>query len=114
MLTKYSLWMLGLVVFTAWVVGCDDASASRGRNKIVITGSSTVAPLISEIGKRFESLHSGIRVDVQTGGSSRGIADTRNGLADIGMVSRALTSQESDLQSQHGCSRWDLRDCPWQ
>jgi phosphate transport system substrate-binding protein len=65
--------------------------------KLVVTGSSTVAPLISEIGKRFESLYPKVRVDVQTGGSSRGVADARQGLADIGMVSRAMKDDEQDL-----------------
>jgi len=63
----------------------------------VITGSSTIAPLIAEFGKRFESESPGVRVDVQTGGSSRGVADVRRGLADIGMVSRALKPSEADL-----------------
>ena len=62
-----------------------------------ITGSSTVAPLALEIAKRFEKLNPGIRIDVQTGGSSRGINDARRGLADIGMVSRALKDSEKDL-----------------
>lgn len=66
-------------------------------HKLVITGSSTMAPLVSEIGKRFEARHPGVRVDVQTGGSSRGIADAINGLADIGMASRALKPQEQHL-----------------
>ncbi|MEZ4742417.1 MAG: phosphate ABC transporter substrate-binding protein [Bdellovibrionota bacterium] len=66
--------------------------------KLILTGSSTVAPLMSVIGKRFESSHPSIRVDVQTGGSSRGIADTRQGLANIGMVSRSLSSNEHDLK----------------
>lgn len=66
-------------------------------NTLVLTGSSTVAPLVSEIGKRFESERPGVRVDVQTGGSSRGIVDARQGLADIGMASRALKPEESDL-----------------
>ncbi len=67
--------------------------------KIVLTGSSTVAPLASEMAKRFEALHPGVRVDVQTGGSSRGIADTRQGLADVGMVSRSLKRNETDLMA---------------
>lgn len=67
------------------------------RQKLVLTGSSTVAPLASEIGKRFEAAHRGVQVDVQTGGSSRGIADARNGLADIGMASRSLKPGEEDL-----------------
>jgi phosphate transport system substrate-binding protein len=67
--------------------------------KLVITGSSTVAPLIAEIGKRFERLYPKVRVDVQTGGSSRGVADARQGLADIGMVSRAMKDEEKDLHA---------------
>lgn len=46
---------------------------------------------------RFEDRHPNIRVDVQTGGSSRGIADVQTGAAEIGMASRALAASESDL-----------------
>lgn len=65
--------------------------------KLVITGSSTVAPLVADIAKRYEKTHPGLRIDVQTGGSSRGVADARSGLADIGMASRALKADEADL-----------------
>ena len=89
-MSKQILWPLVALV----LIGC-----SRGddANKVVLTGSSTVAPLMSEIAKRFEQIHPGVRVDVQTGGSSRGIADARNGVAQIGMVSRALKESEDDL-----------------
>jgi len=73
-------------------------ASSAADDKIVLTGSSTIAPLAAEIGKRFEERNSGIRVDVQTGGSSRGISDARSGLADIGMVSRSLKDEENDLK----------------
>lgn len=72
---------------------------SQAAQRIVVTGSSTIAPLMGEIGKRFEREHPGVRVDVQSGGSSRGVADVRQGLADIGMVSRALKTEERDLRS---------------
>ncbi len=65
--------------------------------KLVLTGSSTIAPLALEIGKRFEKLNPGVRVDVQSGGSSRGVNDARSGAADVGMASRALKPDESDL-----------------
>lgn len=81
--------IVGLLVVTSL------AQAQEG--KLVITGSSTMAPLLLEIGKRFEAMHPQTRIDVQTGGSSRGIADTINGLADIGMASRALKPQEKHL-----------------
>ena len=71
--------------------------AASEEKQLVVTGSSTVAPVLSEIAKRYESLHPDIRIDVQTGGSSRGLKDARTGLADIGMVSRALKEEENDL-----------------
>ncbi len=71
------------------------ASVLSGR--LTVTGSSTVAPLVAEIAKRFEARHAGVRIDVQTGGSGKGIADARNGVADIGMASRRLKAGERDL-----------------
>ena len=67
--------------------------------KLTLTGSSTVAPLVLEVAKRFETEHPDVRVDVQTGGSSRGIADAGSGLADIGMASRALKASETGLET---------------
>lgn len=86
------------MLLTISIVGCQEAPGKNAATtKLVITGSSTIAPLISEMGKRFETKNSGIRIDVQTGGSSRGISDIRQNLANIGMVSRALTTNEGDL-----------------
>ncbi|MEM9555274.1 MAG: phosphate ABC transporter substrate-binding protein [Acidobacteriota bacterium] len=89
-----SLAVAALTLLTACAGEAPDAAPS----KLVITGSSTIAPVISDIARRFESEHPGTRVDVQTGGSSRGLADVRQGLADLGMVSRAPKDGEDDLQ----------------
>lgn len=75
------------------------AAGDLSSNRLVLTGSSTIAPLAAELGKRFEQRNPGVRVDVQSGGSSRGVNDARAGLADIGMASRALTREEQDLHS---------------
>jgi phosphate transport system substrate-binding protein len=82
-----------LTCMAASITGCSD----NRRQQLVVTGASTVAPVLGEIAKRYESLHPGVRIDVQTGGTSRGIRDARSGLAHIGMVSRALKEQETDL-----------------
>lgn len=74
-------------------------SITYAAEKLVLTGSSTIAPLAAEIGKRFEKQNPGVRVDVQSGGSSRGVSDALSGLADIGMASRALKPEENDLKS---------------
>src|SRR5207245_4059408 len=52
--------------------------------KLMLTGASTIAPLASEIARRFELQHPGTRIDVQGGGTSRGISDGRNGAAAVG------------------------------
>lgn len=87
-----------LVSHVLWALPLWDYPIARAEGeRLIITGSSTMAPLVAEIGKRFEADHPGVRVDVQTGGSSRGIADVINELADIGMASRALKRQEQHL-----------------
>ncbi|MFU8832671.1 MAG: phosphate ABC transporter substrate-binding protein [Wenzhouxiangella sp.] len=91
--------LLHSVIMLAILGGCSQDGDSRGEqsSRLILTGSSTVAPLAGEIARRFEARQPGVRVDVQTGGSSRGIADVRRGMADIGMVSRALSRDEADL-----------------
>ncbi len=74
-------------------------------DRLTLSGSSTVAPLISEIARRYEADHPGIRIDVQTGGSARAINDTRMGMVDIGMVSRSPAAQRKrpyKLFNRHG------------
>lgn len=65
--------------------------------RLLLSGSSTMTPLMVAIGKRFQSLHPGVQVEVVAGGSGRGISDVRAGKADIGMVSRTLSEQDADL-----------------
>lgn len=92
----FQVFLVMAVAFSS--MSCQESpAANQPKTKLIITGSSTLAPLVMEIGKRFEAQHSGMRIDVQTGGSSRGIADIRQGLADIGMVSRQLNEREQDL-----------------
>lgn len=88
-----------IVLLAVSPVGTQSASGAELSGQLTMTGSSTIAPLVTEIGRRFEEHHPEVRVDVQTGGSSRGIADTRKAIADIGMVSRVLKDSESDLTS---------------
>jgi phosphate transport system substrate-binding protein len=71
----------------------------QNTHNLVLTGSAGMMPLITEIGKRFEADHPGVRVDVQRDGPTGGVTDTRQGLADIGMVARALKPDETNLHA---------------
>jgi phosphate transport system substrate-binding protein len=108
-LNRCCLLLSGVCLCVAGLAGCggkdavnDDLSAAADDSgqlsgRLILTGSSTVAPLAAEIAVRFETRHPGVRIDVQTGGSGKGIADARSGVADIGMASRGLKDGESDL-----------------
>lgn len=61
--------------------------------KLVITGSSTMAPLIVDLARSFQAGNA-VAINVESGGSSRGVEDTLAGKADIGMVSRNLKPHE--------------------
>jgi phosphate transport system substrate-binding protein len=90
-----------IVVLGLMGVGCGRPASSPahafGDGRLALSGSSTIAPLVSEIAKRFEAKHPGVRIDVQTGGSSRGVADVRRGSVNVGMVSRTLAPGEEGL-----------------
>jgi phosphate transport system substrate-binding protein len=75
------------------------------RKKIVVTGSSTVAPLALELAKAFEKQNPDVRIDIQTGGSARGVSDAANGMSHIGMVSRSLKKGESKILKAHTIAR---------
>ena len=72
-------------------------SIASSQTRLLATGSSTVAPVMAELVRKYETLQQAVRIDVQTGGSSRGVADTASGQSDIGMVSRALKPAEYNL-----------------
>ena len=68
-----------------------------GQTVVVVSGSSTIYPLMTDIVQRFESANPGVKVDLSAGGSGKGIADLRAEAADIAMVSRQLLDNERDL-----------------
>ncbi len=67
---------------------------------ITLAGSSTIQPIAQEVAKAF-SAKTGIRVSIKGGGSGAGLQAGRDGSVDIGMVSRALTAEESDGLSRY-------------
>jgi phosphate transport system substrate-binding protein len=87
---------LGGVLFLATLAGgCQQASPST-RN-LVLSGSRTMTPLMADVGRRFEQKYPDVRVFVEPSTASRALGDTRSGLADIGMLGRALRAGEIGL-----------------
>jgi phosphate transport system substrate-binding protein len=97
-----------IAVFSATLIGggCFDKNAKQKgqriapeklQGKVRLAGSSTMAPLVEALGKRFQKLHPEVVIEVEMGGSSRGIHDVREGSCNIGMVGRSLKDDERDL-----------------
>jgi phosphate transport system substrate-binding protein len=85
---------VGLLLLAPALAGAQSSNEAR---PLVLTGSSTIYPLMLEIGRRFERLNPGVNIDVTSGGSGKGISDLRGGISDIAMVSRQLADNERDL-----------------
>jgi phosphate transport system substrate-binding protein len=64
--------------------------------RIDLVGSTSVQPLAEKLAENFTKSHENIRIYVQGGGSGMGIRSTEQNLADIGMSSKELSSNEKD------------------
>jgi phosphate transport system substrate-binding protein len=96
---------MGCLVLLAVAPGCQPVSEvdyhaeSVMEGKLRFSGSSTIGPLVQSIAKRIRKRHPGFEIEIELGGSSKGIVDAQQGRIDIGMVSRALGAKESQLCS---------------
>jgi len=92
--------LLSMVVGLCLAVLPGGVMASDLSGQLVISGSDTAELVIADMAKNFMHSNKGVKIVVRGGGSGKGINDTRSGGASIGMVSRALTAQESvDLRA---------------
>lgn len=64
--------------------------------KIVISGSSSVYPIVEKLKEEYEKLNPSIKIELQANDSSTGIEQTLSDISDIGMSSRELKNDEND------------------
>lgn len=68
---------------------------TNAQTRYLLTGSSTIAPVMQKVAEELYAEDSTVRIDVETGGSGRGIQDVHAQQCDIGMASRDLSAEES-------------------
>lgn len=61
---------------------------------VVTAGSTSVQPLSEELAAAFMDANKGITVEVQGGGSGQGIKSIKEGIADLGALSREVKEEE--------------------
>jgi phosphate transport system substrate-binding protein len=87
---------LGGVMLLA-LLGSGCQQTERPSRNLVLSGSRTLAPLMDDVARRFESSHDDVRIFVEPATADRAVGDTRTGLADLGMLGRPLRPGEVGL-----------------
>lgn len=103
MKVKKILATAALAAMTFSLVACggngkESASSSSSdksdSNTVIITGSTSVEPIVTAMKTEFEALNPDIKIQYTGNGSSAGIQDTIKGVNNIGASSRELTDEE--------------------
>lgn len=69
-------------------------SGAVDSGKIVISGSSSVTPIMEKLKEAYLTKNPNVTIEIQQSDSSTGMADTIDGTCDIGMASRELKDSE--------------------
>lgn len=71
--------------------------AGEASGKVVVAGSSSVAPVMEKLKEAYEAVNADVTVEVQQSDSTTGINSAAEGICDIGMASRELKEEEAGL-----------------
>lgn len=69
-------------------------SSSKASGKVVISGSSSVSPVMEKLIEAYKSVNPNAKIELQTSDSTTGVTNAINGTCDIGMASRGLKDSE--------------------
>jgi phosphate transport system substrate-binding protein len=105
---------LAIGLLAAACGGADNPSGGTGgesalSGKIVIDGSSTVAPVSEAIAEEFRKEQSGVDVTVGTSGTGGGFTKFCNGETDISDASRAIEPDEQQACAAKGIKYQEFR-----
>lgn len=86
------------IIEKAGYIKIDNSAAAYASNnasgKVVVSGSSSVTPVMEKLAEAYQKANTNVTVDVQQSDSSTGIKDAINGTSDIGMASRDISDDE--------------------
>ena len=70
-------------------------SGTKPSGKLVISGSSSVSPVMEKLIEAYQEINSAAELELQTSDSSTGMKNTIDGICDIGMASREIKDSET-------------------
>lgn len=71
-------------------------TSSKLSGKIVVSGSSSVSPVMEKMIEGYKAENPDVQIELQTSDSTTGVINAINGTCDIGMASRALKGSEKE------------------
>ncbi len=91
--------LLGIVSLLGLpLAGCASApqqsSSTQLEGNLTVSGAFALYPMMTRWAEEFQKANPKVTFDVSAGGAGKGMADAISGAVDIGMVSRAVTSEE--------------------
>ena len=72
-----------------------DYKASVDSGKVVVSGSSSVTPVMEKLKEAYNKVNANVEIEIQQSDSSTGITNAIDGSTDIGMASRELKDEET-------------------
>ena len=69
-------------------------NSSKASGKVVVTGSSSVSPVMEKLIEAYKKVNPNAKIELQTSDSTTGVTNAINGTCDIGMASRSLKDTE--------------------
>ena len=99
---KNFLLVFSIILVASLLAACSGTSTpgapvsepAADNSTITLSGSTTVQPLAEKLAEAYMTENTGVRIDVQGGGSSVGVKAAGEGTSDIGMASREIKESE--------------------
>lgn len=71
--------------------------AAGVEGKVVVAGSSSISPVMEKLKEAYEAVNKNVTVEVQQSDSTTGVTSAAEGICDIGMASRELKDEETEM-----------------
>jgi phosphate transport system substrate-binding protein len=95
--TKPLIAITTLVLITSLVVvGFSGCTSQQQSGTIKVSGAYSLYPMMVVWANEYQKNHTGVRIDVSSGGAGKGMSDALAGTVNLGMVSRDVTQAEKD------------------
>ena len=71
--------------------------AADVEGKVVVAGSSSISHVMEKLKEAYEAVNKNVTVEVQQSDSTTGVTSAAEGICDIGMASRELKDEETEM-----------------